>query len=126
MARRIEFPLESGGTVVVEGLGAPAVGPVGRVGIDRAAETLRQALSPVVDAASDVLDAFRALPRKPDDVEVRFGVALDAKVGAILATGSAGVHLEVTMRWSPGSDDGGDDGSAESVGGGAESGNDDD
>lgn len=111
MARRIEFPLENGGTVVVEGLSAPAVGDVGRAGLDRAATTLRQSLRPVVDAASDVLDAFRALPRKPDDVEVRFGVALDAKFGAILATGSAGVHLEVTLRWSP--DDDHDDGDAD-------------
>jgi hypothetical protein len=114
VARRIEFPLESGGSIVVEGLGTPAVGPAGRAGIERAAATLRQSLSPVVDAASDVLDAFRALPRKPDDVEVRFGVALDAKFGAILATGSAGVHLEVTLRWSP--DSGGGNNPDESAG----------
>jgi len=104
--RRIEFPLESGGTIVVEGSGTPAVGPAGRAGIERAAATLRQSLGPVVDAASDVLDAFRSLPRKPDDIEVRFGVTLDAKFGAILAAGSAGVQLEVTLRWSPDSDEG--------------------
>lgn len=105
MASRIEFPLESGGTVVVEGFDAPSVGPTGRPGLDRAAASLRASLSPVVAAASDVIDAFHALPRRPDGIEVKFGVALDAKLGAILASGTAGVHLEVTLKWSPTHDD---------------------
>jgi Trypsin-co-occurring domain 1 len=98
---RTEFPLASGGTVVVETAAATGVAPAGRGGMDRAAETLRDSLKPVIAAASDVIDAFRALPRRPDGVEVRFGVSLDAKVGAVIASGTAGVHLDVTLRWDP-------------------------
>lgn len=105
MPRAIEFPLESGGSIVVDPLGTTALETVSRARIERAAATLRQTLTPVANAASDMLGALSAMPRKPDEIEVRFGVALDTTVGAILATGTAGVHLEVTLRWSPGSDD---------------------
>lgn len=104
MTGRIEFPLASGGTVVVEGPEASGVGPAGRGGVGRAAATLRDSLSPVIAAASDVIEAFHALPRKPESLEVRFGVALDMKLGAIIAESSAGVHFEVTLRWVPGED----------------------
>jgi Trypsin-co-occurring domain 1 len=41
------------------------------------------------------------LPSGPEEVEVQFGVSLDATVGAVLVSGTAGTHLDITLRWRP-------------------------
>ncbi|MFG2692994.1 CU044_2847 family protein [Kitasatospora sp. NPDC048407] len=102
MTTRTEFTLASGGTLVVESEGTgTGVAPAGRGSLERASATVRDSLHTMVNTASDVIDAFRALPRRPDEIEVKFGVKLDGSVGVILAGGSAGVHFDVTLRWSP-------------------------
>ncbi|GAA2264261.1 MULTISPECIES: CU044_2847 family protein [Kitasatospora] len=102
MTTRTEFTLASGGTLVVETEGpGTGVAPAGRGSLERAGATVRDSLHTVVNTASDVIDAFRALPRRPDEIEVKFGVKLDGSVGVILAGGSAGVRFDVTLRWSP-------------------------
>src|ERR1700733_7928950 len=65
-----------------------------------AGQTLSQALRPVTAAAREVIDGFRALPGRPDEIEIAFGVNLDATFGAVLATAAVGTHLEVTLRWT--------------------------
>jgi hypothetical protein len=87
--------------VLVESRGGTGVSPAGRAGLEKAAASMRDSLGPVIGAAADMIDAFLALPRRPQEVEVQFGVTLDATVGAIIAGGSAGAHLAVTLRWSP-------------------------
>ncbi|MED7947867.1 CU044_2847 family protein [Streptomyces sp. BE303] len=102
MTTRTEFTLASGGMLVVESESTGAgVAPAGRGSLERAGATVRDSLHTVVNTASDVIDAFRALPRRPDEIEVGFGVKLDGSVGVILAGGTAGVHFNVTLRWSP-------------------------
>jgi hypothetical protein len=102
LSTRTEFTLANGGTVVVESQGTGAgVTAAGRGRFEKAGESLRDSLDTVVRAAADVMDAFSALPRRPDELEVQFGVSLDGSVGAIIASGTAGVHLDVTLRWSP-------------------------
>ncbi len=100
MTTRTEFPLASGGVVVVDTPDATGVAPAG-LGLDRASATLRNSLGPVIRAASDMMDAFHALPRRPSEIEVEFGVTLDAKFGAVITSGSAAVHLNVTLHWTP-------------------------
>ncbi|MCG6498048.1 CU044_2847 family protein [Kitasatospora sp. A2-31] len=102
MTTRTEFTLASGGTLVVESEDTGAgVAPAGRGSLERAGATVRDSLHTVVNTASDVIEAFRAMPRRPDEIEVKFGVKLDGSVGVILAGGSAGVHFDVMLRWSP-------------------------
>jgi Trypsin-co-occurring domain 1 len=55
----------------------------------------------VVGAASDMIEAFNALPSGPEEVEVQFGVSLDSTFGPILVSGTAGTHLDITLRWRP-------------------------
>ncbi|MCQ4044039.1 CU044_2847 family protein [Streptantibioticus rubrisoli] len=104
MPERIEFTLDSGGTVVVEspdeGVGTS---PAGRISLAHAGATLREALAPVTRAASDMLDSLHGLPRRPDEVQIEFGVKLDGTMGALIATASTGVHLNITLKWSPAS-----------------------
>lgn len=37
---------------------------------------------------------------RPDDVEVEFGLNLDADVGAFMAKASGGAQIKVTLKWS--------------------------
>jgi hypothetical protein len=107
MTTRTEFTLANGGTVVVESQTAgTGVTAAGRGRLERAGETLRDSLDTVVKAAADVMDAFTALPRRPDELEVEFGVSLEGSAGAIIASGTAGAHLTVTLRWTPHEDQG--------------------
>ena len=51
------------------------------------------------DAASSALGQFQAMSRRPDEVEIKFGVKLDAKAGAVIAQSGMQGHFEVKLRW---------------------------
>ncbi|MFG2551565.1 MULTISPECIES: CU044_2847 family protein [unclassified Streptomyces] len=101
MPDAVQFTLSDGTVVLVA---PPARAGTGAVGLgtrlESAAQSLREALGPVTTAASDVIDGFQALAQRPDEVEITFGVALDAKLGAVLSSAGAGAHLDVTLRWN--------------------------
>ena len=101
MSTPIAFELSGGGSIQVEQASPDGVTQAGRPRLDHAAATLRQSLGSVVGAASDMIEAFNALPSGPDEVEVQFGVSLDATVGAVLVSGTAATHLDITLRWKP-------------------------
>jgi len=106
----IEFTLDDGTTVAVA---APRSGGSRAVGLgDRlqvAEKTLREALVPVTAAATQVMDGFRELARRPQEIEIGFGITLDGKLGGVFAAANAGAHLDVTLRWrEPGTADDGD------------------
>ena len=71
----LRFSLADGTTVAVAPVTVAKVG-TGAVGIgDRlqaAERSLRQALAPVTTAASEMIDGFRELGRRPDEVEIGF------------------------------------------------------
>lgn len=67
--------------------------------VESAEKTLREALRPATAAALQVIDEFRDAVRRPDEIEIGFGVTLDGKLGGIIATAQAGTHLDVTLRW---------------------------
>lgn len=101
MPDAVQFTLSDGTVVLVA---PPARAGTGAVGLgtrlETAATTLRDALTPVTAAASEVIGGFRALAQRPEEVEVTFGVVLDAKLGAVLASANASAHLSVTLRWT--------------------------
>lgn len=101
MADLVRFALADGSTVIVTAPARPGVSPVGAGGrLETAEKSLRQALGPVTAAASDIMRDFRALAQQPDEIEIAFGVALDGKLGGVIATVGAGVHFDVKIRWS--------------------------
>jgi Trypsin-co-occurring domain 1 len=97
----VRFELADGGSVVVELDESPGVSRVARQGVlETAKGTLEGALADVRDAAAAALAQFQDMARKPDEVEIKFGVKLDAQAGAIIArTGMQG-HFEVKVRWT--------------------------
>jgi Trypsin-co-occurring domain 1 len=101
MADVVEFELADGSTVAVAAAPRAGTGTVGLGERMRAAgETLREALAPVVTAASEVTDGFREMSRRPDEVEITFGVTLDGKFGGVITSAGLGAHLEVKLRWT--------------------------
>jgi hypothetical protein len=119
MTELTSFPLGNDLRVTVETPAAPGLAPTGlRPAIIQSEHTLRQALQPVTAAASEVIEKFRDLPSRPDEVEIHFGVKLDGTLGAVIATAGIGTHLGITLRWNHPGAAGPAEGAAEGTAGG--------
>jgi hypothetical protein len=103
MKRLVEFSLEEGGSLVVE-IDEPDLGGTVRAGrgetIDKARETLENALNKVLPATRSVVEKVRSLSSKPDEIEITFGINLSTVAGAFIASASAGANFGITVRWS--------------------------
>jgi hypothetical protein len=101
----VEFPLEGGGSVIVE-VGEPAPGGVVRRGlapadlVSRADETVEAAFARVKPAAAALVEGLRALADAPNEIEVTFGIQLSAEVGAVIAKTAGQANFAVVMRWT--------------------------
>ncbi len=101
MPDAVAFVLDDGTTVAVAPVARTGTGAVGLGDRLAAAEkTLRQALAPVTTAAGELMESFRRLGHRPDEVEISFGVTLDGRLGGVIASANSGAHLEVKLHWS--------------------------
>lgn len=104
MTDAVQFTLADGTQVLVA---PPSRSGIGAVGLGTRVEAARQSLidslAPVTAAAAEMIDGFRGLAHRPDEVEISFGVVLDGRLGGVLASANAGAHLDVTLRWQAGS-----------------------
>lgn len=105
MKRLVEFPLEQGGSVLVE-VDEAAAGPVTRgSGRDRAAlveqadKTFEDATAAVTPVAQSLIARLRAMDDAPEEVAVQFGVQLSAQTGAFIASVAAEANFTVSMTW---------------------------
>ncbi|MER5948015.1 CU044_2847 family protein [Streptomyces sp. NPDC001904] len=97
----VQFVLADGETTVLVSAPRRGSGTVGAGdGLRRAQRSLRSALAPVTSAAAEVISEFRAHAERPDEIEVAFGVTLDASLGAVISTAKASTHLDVRLRWN--------------------------
>ena len=103
MKRLVEFPLEEGGSIVVE-VDEPETGGTVRAGredtIEKARETFEDALNKVLPVTKTVVEKLRGMESRPDEIEVTFGVNLSTRAGAFIASASAGANFGVTVRWT--------------------------
>ncbi|MEE4545082.1 CU044_2847 family protein [Streptomyces sp. V4-01] len=100
MSDAVQFALSDGTVVLVAPTARAGSGAVGLGGrLETAQRTLRTALAPITAAAAEVIDEFRGLAHRPDEVEVSFGVVLDGKLGGIIASANGSAHLDVSLRW---------------------------
>ena len=108
MPRYAEFPVEGGGTVVVEvdGSGDWTAGdrPTtrGLGGTDVVARTeasFDDAIGRIQPVASGLIAALRAAVDPPDEVDIEFGIQMSADLGAIIAKASASANFKVALHW---------------------------
>ena len=106
MRRLVEFPLQDGGSVVVEvdddgaGAGVTRGWPDRRV-VEQAQQSFEQAVGRVQPAVQAMLGRLRALADAPDEVQVEFGVQLSAEAGAFVAAASSTGNFRVLMTCGP-------------------------
>jgi hypothetical protein len=99
----ISFSLPDDDVVLVEvESDGPEISPVSRGGdvIRSAATSLDGALRHVRKAASAALANFRDMDVRPDEVQVEFGVKLNAQAGAVIAKTGVEGHLKIKLTWT--------------------------
>jgi len=107
MPGMIEYPLESGGSVLVAI--EEASGQVTRGwGDDRsqrlagqASETFEAALAKVRPAADAMLASLSGLKSTPDEITVEFAVQLTAGAGVCIATLGSMANFKIALTWKP-------------------------
>lgn len=102
MPELIQYALNTGGVVTVE-VGLPAgVERVGRrqQALQDVTRSFDEALVDVRDAAAAALAQFQGMATKPDEVQITFGVKLDARVGAVIAETGVEGNFQVTVKWT--------------------------
>lgn len=102
MTELARFELEQGGDVVVEVRTGPVTTRASRredLVLD-AKVSFERALGTVKDAASAALGQFQAMARRPDEVEIKFGVKLSAEAGAVIAKTGLDGQFEVRLKWT--------------------------
>ena len=113
MKRLVEFPLDQGGSVLIE-VEEPPAGPVTRgIGKDRTAlveqadRTFEDATAAVTSAARSLLARLRSIDEPPDEIGIGFGVQLSAKAGAFISPVAAEANFTVSITWRRHQDSGG-------------------
>lgn len=101
MDRMISMPLEGGGEVFLEtSETAPGDQRVGRGdSVQRAAETMQQAMGHVRPAAQAVLDEFRKMDPPPARVNVEFGIKATGEASLAVAKTAGEANFTVTLEW---------------------------
>jgi hypothetical protein len=103
MKRLVVFPLEEGGSIVIE-IDEPETGGTVRAGredtIEKAKETFEEALNKVPPATKTVVEKLRSMASRPDEIEVTFGINLSTMVGAFIASATVAANFGVTVRWT--------------------------
>ncbi|GGW65176.1 CU044_2847 family protein [Streptomyces xantholiticus] len=80
------------------GIRQVAVGPADL--LRRSEDAVNAAMGTIRSMAQRVNAAVGTLPRRPDEVEVEFGITLDAESGAMIAKAGVGAALTVRLTWS--------------------------
>lgn len=105
MRRLVEFPLDDGGSVLVEVDDELARGTGERRGfnsdrvVEQAEQSFEGAIGRMQPAVQAIISRLRAVADAPDEVKVEFGIELSAEVGAFLAGASSTGSFRVSMTW---------------------------
>jgi hypothetical protein len=99
MPELVRFPLEDGGWAVAQLDDATGVmrAARGADGIFTAGTTFDAVMAQIRGVADTALRGLRDSLAKPDEIEIEFGVALNAQAGAVM--GNLGAHLQVRLSW---------------------------
>jgi uncharacterized protein YfiM (DUF2279 family) len=102
MTQLVQFDLEDGGSLLVEvDQDEPGVERASRFDdlAIKASASLDSALEGVRSAANVALAKLRGLAEAPNEIEVQFGIRLNAQAGAVISKTEAEGHLQVRVAW---------------------------
>ena len=106
MTALAKFPLEGGGSVIVEvddAFAAPQRtmrgGALPTEAI-KATQTFEGALDGVRSASEALLARLLSLAHPPDEISVEFGVKLNAESGAVIAKVAAEANFAISLKWN--------------------------
>jgi hypothetical protein len=105
MKKLIEFNTENGDCLIVEvdivDLQTDEIIPVSRNDyiITKAQMTFERAIDNIKPVASTIISKLRSLGDKPDEVEVSFGIKMNAEAGAIVASAGLEANYLVKLKW---------------------------
>ncbi len=98
----IEFPIDEENSIFVEAEISEDEGEmeVSRNGFaKKAAKNFHDALATVKPIAETLVTRISELSRKPQEVQVEFGLKMNAKAGAILANTGIEGNIKVVLKW---------------------------
>jgi hypothetical protein len=103
----IEFQAEGGGTVLVQATSASGAAPVATRGgfnmapsVERAQQSFARALDTIRTVSDSALEQIDTMSRRPDEMQVEFGLEFSAQAGtALLASANGTAHIQVTITW---------------------------
>ena len=104
MKRLVEFPLDQGGSVIVE-VDDLAASPTMRglknssALVEQADKTFQDATAAVTPAARSLIAQLRSIDDAPDEVGIEFGVQLSAQTGAFIASVAGQANFKVSLTW---------------------------
>ena len=104
MKHLIEFPLEDGTTIMVEvdelkvksGV-VPVSTKLGEV--EKAQTTFEAAISKIRPVAESVINTLHDIPKKPDEIELEFGLKLNGKTGICITSVGTEANFQVRLTW---------------------------
>ena len=107
MARLAKFVLPDGNSIVAEvddeSFDTSRVmrgGAISSEIVVKAKESFETALDRVRWAAEGLLDRLTSLASPPDEVEVEFGVKLNAETGAVIAKAATEANFKINLKWT--------------------------
>jgi hypothetical protein len=103
----VEFPLQDGGTVLVQvddahgGNGEVTRGWGDRDGrvVEQARQSFEQAVERIQPAVQSLVERLRSIAETPEEIQIEFGLQLSAQVGAFVAGASSTGNFKVAVTW---------------------------
>jgi Trypsin-co-occurring domain 1 len=102
MEQLLQFEAGEGSVLVAVADDEPGIERAARVDdvVVKARQSLEGALEQIRVLADATLASLGNLARQPEQVEVEFGVRLNAEAGAVIARTQAEGHLQVKLTWT--------------------------
>lgn len=105
MKHLIEFPLDDGGSMIVEvdeprtAAGMERVTRPGEIAA-KARETFESSIERIKPGAEAIIKKLGSLSDAPHEIEVEFGITLSAEAGAFIASVGAEANYKVVLKWN--------------------------
>jgi Trypsin-co-occurring domain 1 len=103
----VEFKLADGTSILVESDDArkqPLTRGRGQRTeiVTKASKTFEEAIAQVRPFASEMIARLREGAERPDEIDIEFGMKLNAEAGAIIARTGGEANFKITLRWRRG------------------------